>query len=50
MRKLWVYILGLIPLVYFYDALKARVSGILLVIIALVYLVFVRILSEKYGK
>jgi hypothetical protein len=48
--KLLIYILGLVPLAYFYERLKAELNGLTFVLVAVAYLVVVRVLAEKYGS
>jgi hypothetical protein len=50
MPKLGIYILGLIPLAYFYEPLKGAVNGPVFLLIAIMYLVAIRLVAEKYGR
>lgn len=50
MKKIWVYIAGVVPFAFFYEPLKALVSGPLFLAGAITYLLLLRMLAEKVGK
>lgn len=50
MKKIWIYMLGLLPLALFYEQLKALASGPVFLISAVVYLLLVRLVAERLGR
>ena len=50
MKKIWIYMLGLLPFALFYEQLKASVSGPVFLVAAVVYLLLVRLVAEKFGR
>lgn len=50
MRKRLMYIIGLAPLGFSYPWLKTQLSGPVLISIAIVYLLVLRLVCEKFGK
>lgn len=50
MKKIWIYMLGLLPLALFYEQLKALTSGPVFLISAVVYLLLVRLVAERLGR
>lgn len=50
MKKIWIYMAGVVPLAFFYEPLKTLVSGPVFLICAVVYLLLLRLLAEKFGK
>lgn len=50
MKKVWIYVAGVAPLAFFYEGLKAVVSEPVFLGGAIVYLLLVRAVAEKFGK
>lgn len=50
MKKIWIYMAGVLPFAFFYEQLKALASGPVLLGGALVYLLLLRALADKFGK
>lgn len=51
MKRIWIYVLGLLPLAFFYEPLKkAAANGWIFLVFAVVYLLFVRLVAEKLGR
>jgi hypothetical protein len=50
MKKIWIYVIGIAPLGYFYEALKGLMSGPVFLGLAIIYLFVVRWIAEKFGK
>ena len=50
MKKIWVYMLGLLPLALFYEQLKAMGNGPVFLVSVVVYLLLVRLVAEKLGR
>ncbi|MGO4307918.1 hypothetical protein [Cupriavidus sp. RAF12] len=50
MKKIWIYMAGIAPFAFFYEALKALTSGPIFLGLAIIYLLIVRWLAEKFGK
>ena len=53
MKKIWLYIAGVAPFApfaFFYEPLKELASGPVFLISAVVYLLILRLLAEKFGK
>lgn len=50
MKKIWIYMLGLMPLAFFYEQLKALTNGPVFLVSVAVYLLLVRIVAEKLGR
>ncbi len=50
MKKIWIYMLGVLPLALFYEQLKGLGNGPIFLISAVVYLMFVRFVAEKFGR
>lgn len=50
MKRVWIYTLGLLPLAYFYEQLKALVTGPVFLVSAIVYLLLVRLVAEWLGR
>ena len=50
MKKIWIYMAGVVPFAFFYGPLKELASGPVFLIFAVVYLLILRLLAEKFGK
>ena len=50
MKRIWIYLLGLIPLAFVYDDLKAALNSWAFLGAVLAYVVALRLVSGKYGK
>lgn len=49
-KKIWIYMLGLLPLALFYAQLKGLASGPVFLVSAVVYLLLIRFIAEKLGR
>jgi hypothetical protein len=50
LKKIWIYMLGLLPLALFYEQLKGLASGPVFLVSAVVYLLLIRFVAEKLGR
>jgi cytochrome bd-type quinol oxidase subunit 2 len=50
MKKIWIYMAGVALFAFFYEPLKALVSGPVFLGGAIVYFLLLRVLAEKFGK
>lgn len=50
MKKIWIYMAGVAPFAFFYEWLKGLMPGPVFLVGAIVYLLILRLLAEKYGK
>lgn len=48
-KKIWIYMLGMAPLAFFYEPVK-RATGESVFLLAVVYLIVVRLQAEKLGR
>lgn len=49
-KKIWIYMLGLLPLALFHAQLKGLASGPVFLVSAVVYLLLIRFIAEKLGR
>jgi hypothetical protein len=50
MKKLYIYLIGIVPLGFFYYDLRNTISQPVFLLCVLVYLVLLRLLAEKFGR
>lgn len=50
MKKIWIYMLGLLPLALFYEQIKSFASGPIFLVAAVGYLLLIRFVAEKLGR
>jgi hypothetical protein len=50
MKKIWIYMIGVIPLALTTERLQSVIGGPALLIGAVSYLLVVRLVAERYGK
>ncbi len=50
MKRIYVYTLGLFPMAVFHDQLEIWTTGPVFMVFAVVYLVLVRLVAEKFGR
>lgn len=50
MKKIWIYVLGMLPFALFYEQLRALTAGPVFLASSVVYLLLVRLVAEKIGR
>ena len=49
-KKFWVYMTGVTPLALFHESLQSLTNGPVFLVGAIIYLLLIRVLAEKFGK
>jgi hypothetical protein len=50
MKKIYIYLIGIVPLGFFYYELKNMLGQAMFLLCGIVYLILLRLFAEKIGK